>query len=75
MDQPCPKKGISSFSTRYKSYMCAAVMHDLSQQAVETVNGDQERNSMMCQVLIDVDEDLATKKEHEDIIRMLMISL
>jgi len=42
---------------------------------VETVNGDQDRNGMMCQVLIVVDEDQAAKKEHEDIIRMLMISL
>jgi hypothetical protein len=48
-----------------------AFIHDLSQQAVETVNGDLARNSQMCQVLMDVDKDLAAKKEHEDIIRML----
>jgi len=48
-----------------------AFIHDLSQQTVETVNGDLARNSQMYQVLIGVDKDLATKKEHEDIIRML----
>jgi hypothetical protein len=110
MDTPCPKKGVSESSRRYKRYMLAetikelkalgvttgdvkwdyqhcymrfpgreskcsghmfnAFIHDPSQQTVE-IAGDLVRNSQMYQVLMDVDKDLASKKEHEDIIRML----
>jgi hypothetical protein len=111
MQMPCPKKGNSGSSTRYKTYMFAETIkelralgawstditwdyqhgymqfpgreskrsghvfnvfiHDPSQQAVETVNGDQKRDGMMNQVLIDVDKDIAHKKECEELMQML----
>jgi hypothetical protein len=51
-------------SEQQSGHVFYSYIHDPSQQAVETVNGDLARNSQMCQVLIDVDKDIATEKRN-----------